>query len=71
MQYYRDARTGAIVRTIDDSFRLEYIVKGATDWEQTEHDDPYEREHWLGEGSQCLDDISEEEAIAIIASWQA
>ena len=73
MKHYKDARIKGlvtIVRTIDDSFRLEYTFKGADGWIKTEHDHPYEREHWFGEGSQCLDDITEEEALNIIESWK-
>ena len=76
MKYFKDSQyskilhSEIIVRTIDDSFRMEYIFKGAGQWIQTEHDHPYEREYWLGEGSQCLDDITEEEANIIIASWE-
>ena len=73
MKYYKDAsRKGlvTIVRTVEDSFRLEYIYKGADCWIQTEHDHPYEREHWLGQGWQCLNDITEEEALEIIESWK-
>ena len=71
MKYFRDVDKGRIVRTVDDSFRLEYLSKGADSWTRTEHDHPYEREYWLGEGNCCLFDISEEEALKIINSWKA
>lgn len=69
MNYYRDVDTGNIVRTKDDSLRLEYVVNGTTKWIETDHDHKYEREHWLGEGNTCLFDIPEEEALSIISSW--
>lgn len=70
MKYFRDIDTGNIVRVKEDSFRLEYIVKGTTSWIETSHDHKYEREHWLGEGNTCLFDISEEEALETISSWR-
>ena len=69
MKYFRDIDTGNIVRVKEDSFRLEYMVKGTTTWIETSHDHKYEREHWLGEGNTCLFVISEEEALETITSW--
>ena len=70
MKYYKDSlHKDIIVRTIDDSFRMEYLIMGNDEWILTEHDHPYEREYWLGQGLQCLYDITEEEALEIIESW--
>ena len=71
VKYYKDVDKCRIVRTVQDSFRMEYIFEGASEWIKTEHDHPYEREHWLGEGNCCLYDISEEEAAKVILSWTA
>ena len=70
MKYYRDVDTGRIVRKLEDSIHLEYIFKGSTDWIKTKYNDSYEREYWFGEGNTCLFDISEEDAMSIIASWE-
>ena len=68
MKYFRDVDTGFIVRSKDDSLRLEYTYDDFAEWKQTKPGSPYEREHWLGQGNTCLFDITEKEAIDIISS---
>ena len=70
MKYYRDVDRGRIVRKPEEGMHLEYIFKGATDWIKTTYNHSYEREYWFGEGNTCLFDISEEDAMSIIASWE-
>lgn len=69
MIYFRDVDKGYIVRKPDEGMHLEYTFKGAGGWFKTEPDSSYEREYWLGEGNTCLFNITEEEALKTISSW--
>lgn len=69
MKYYRDVDTGNIVRQSENKFALDYIQKGVLKWRETEPDDSYEREIYLGEGNTCLFDITHEEVQKILNSW--
>ena len=69
MKYFKDVDTGWLVRESSKGYGLEYIYKGASDWIQVESNHSYEREYYLGQGDNCLFDITEEEALKLIASW--
>lgn len=68
MKYFRNYK-GYIVRKPEEDIYLEYTFEGAKEWLRTESGSSFERECWLGEGNTCLFEISEEEVLATVSSW--
>lgn len=68
--YFEDVGVpNRIVRKRPHLFELEYITKEQCVWTKTLANSLYEREYYLGEGDNCLFEISYEEARKRLAEW--
>lgn len=60
--YFRDVGNGNVVRRIP-GYGIECLERGSDEWRYCGAGSNYYRELFLGEGNNCLDAISEEEAL--------
>lgn len=68
--YFKDAdASDTIVRKRPEVRELEYISRERPVWTKTKPNSAYEREFYLGEGNNCLFDITYEEAKRRLEEW--
>ena len=68
--YFEDADVpDTIVRKCPGNWGLEYISKAKPVWRIAPPNSAYEREFYLGEGNNCLFDITYEETSRRLAEW--
>ena len=69
MKYYSNDDTGAIIRLHINS-KMEIMRPHTNQWDTLLPDNSYMREIFLGQGNNCLTQITEEAANEVIEQWR-
>ncbi len=69
--FFKDVSSKSIVlvKWNNEKTQLERLHESSPEWRYVGSNSSYEREFYLGQGNNCLDEISEDEFISILREW--